>query len=136
MFKSRTRSFKHAPNCDENGVYRVTRSIGGKNSKVPLRRFDCFDPEDDDLISTEEEIFINEISQKICLLSLQVSRIENRLSAFETQPMDDFRKPLELRDPPNCQPTIPIRRKKKIKKNQQQTTTKTTIISHRTTQRI
>lgn len=136
MFKSRSRSFRGFQDSDVKNIYKPSRSIGSKNSKAPLRRFDCFDPEDDDIISTEEDIFINEISQKICLLSLQVSRIENRLSAFETQPNNDLRKTYELCDPPNCPPTIPIRRKKKLKKNQQQVSTKTTIVSERKTTKL
>ena len=114
MFKSsNSRSFRGFQDSDGKNIYKPSRSICTKNSRAPLRRFDCFDPEDDDITSTEEDIFINEISQKICLLSLQVSRIENRLSAFETQPNNDLRKTYEPRDPPNCPPTIPIRRKKK-----------------------
>ena len=127
MIKSRV--YRGVPDTSGKCFCQITRSLGAGRPKAPLRRFDCFDPEDDDVISTEEDIFINEISQKICLLSLQVSRIENRLSAFETQPNDDIRKPLELRDPPNCPPTIPIRRKRSIKKKQQQTTFRTTKIS-------
>lgn len=131
MFKSRAYNgaFENQRKC----FNKIPRTLGKKRQTKPLRRFDCFDPEDDNEIPTEEELFINEISQKICLLSLQVSRIENRLSAFETQPNDDLKKPFELRDPPNCPPTVPVRRKKVVKKNKQSTSVELNFTTDRFT---
>ena len=127
MFKSNIS--RGVPDPEGKGVYRMTRAFGKKRKTKPLRRFDCFDPENEEEIPTQEDLFLNEISQKVCLLSLQVSRIENRLSAFETQPNDDLRKQYELRDPPNCPPTVPIRRKKIVKKNNQSISKKTANIT-------
>ena len=110
MFRSRQYSIPER--TDDSGFYRLKKSFNTKPKRGPLRRFECFDADDHEERISKDEEFLNEISQKICLITLQVSRIENRLSAFETQSTDEFQKPYVLKDPPNCPPTEPIRRKK------------------------
>ena len=85
---------------ERNGMYRMTKNFGQRKAKNPMRRLDCFDCEESRDSLSNDDIILNKIAQKIRLLSLQVSRIENRLSAYETQKNNDFGQPLELCDPP------------------------------------
>ena len=70
-----------------------------KKCKKPLRRFDCFFSEEERSCDAEE-VFLDGIAHRISLLALQISRIENRLSDYETRSNDDLAKPYRLEDPP------------------------------------
>ena len=79
---------------------RVTVTRGLKvQQKPPLRRFDCFFGEEPKRVDPEEA-FLDSIAHKITHLALQVSRIENRLSDYETRQNDDLDKPYKLEDVP------------------------------------
>lgn len=65
----------------------------------PLRRFDCFFA-DKETRSDPEDAFLDTIAKKINLLTLQISRIENRLSDYETKSTRDFASQYRLQDPP------------------------------------
>lgn len=79
--------------------------------KPPLRRFDCFFGEEERK-TDPEEMFLDSIGHKISHLALQVSRIENRLSDYETRSNDDLNKPYMLEDVP----PKPQRRRKLLEK--------------------
>lgn len=97
----------------------IKKRIGNRNQVKTLRQFDCFDPFPEEV--EVRDPFLTDISQKIMLITLQVSRIENRLANYETYSCDDLKRPYMLQDPPETQYRFsqnPKAAKKIIKKSQ------------------
>ena len=75
------------------------KTVKKKQNKQPLRRFDCFFA-DSERRPDPEDAFLDTIARKINALTLQISRIENRLSDYETKSHRDFANQYHLEDPP------------------------------------
>jgi hypothetical protein len=89
----------------EMRVVRTKSSIARKNGpsvqkpRGPFRRFECFFPESDSG-PDPEDLFLNDVAHKITLIALQISRVENRLSDYETRTNDELVRPHVLREIP------------------------------------
>jgi len=68
-------------------------------SNAPFRRFDCFFA-DEERAPDAEDVLLDQIARKVGLLALHISRIENRLSDYETRAGDDLEKRYRLEDVP------------------------------------